>query len=161
MDIKKLQAILMTRGIRVTDDDPIFTLVALNESVLEDMTKKHQQALNSASAKNPSISPVKNTPSVNPWLAGFGTFGALGGFMLGLALNKDSLLSMALGFIVIVVGGIGCFFTSGAKTNINNCAGEKKWFRGSAESGNLGCSLNGLDGKRIPTSGKCNRGQRN
>lgn len=126
MDIKKLQAILMAKGIRVTDDDPIFTLVALNESVLEDMTKKFQQALNSASAKHPSISsvsyqnenndsgtyfhPAKNSTSVNPWLAGFGTFGALGGFMLGLALNKDGLLSMALGFIVILTGGIGCFF---------------------------------------------------
>ena len=57
-----------------------------------------------------SFHPAKNSTSVNPWLAGFGTFGALGGFMLGLALNKDGLLSMALGFIVILTGGIGCFF---------------------------------------------------
>ena len=34
MDIKKLQAILMSKGIRVADDDPVFTLIALNEAAL-------------------------------------------------------------------------------------------------------------------------------
>lgn len=38
-----MQSILMTRGIRISDDDPVFTLLALNELVLEEMTAKHQQ----------------------------------------------------------------------------------------------------------------------
>lgn len=46
MDIQKLQSILMARGIRVFDDDPVFILVALNEVLLEEMTKKHQQTFN-------------------------------------------------------------------------------------------------------------------
>lgn len=44
MDIKKLQSILMAKGIRVADNDPVFTLVALNEVMLDDMSKKHQLA---------------------------------------------------------------------------------------------------------------------
>lgn len=47
MDIKKLQGILMSKGIRIADNDPIFTLVALNEALLDDMAQKHQQMLNS------------------------------------------------------------------------------------------------------------------
>lgn len=43
MDITKLQSILMARGIRISNDDPIFTLIALNEIVLDDMTNKHIQ----------------------------------------------------------------------------------------------------------------------
>lgn len=43
MDVKKLQAILMSNGIRVNDDDPVFVLLALNEYVLAEMTKKHQE----------------------------------------------------------------------------------------------------------------------
>lgn len=43
MDITKLQSILMARGIRISNDDPIFTLIALNEVVLDDMTNKHIQ----------------------------------------------------------------------------------------------------------------------
>ena len=44
MDITKLQSILMARGIRVADNDPVFTLVALNEVMLEEMSRKHQLA---------------------------------------------------------------------------------------------------------------------
>lgn len=44
MDITKLQSILMARGIRVSDNDPVFTLVALNEVMLEEMSRKHQLA---------------------------------------------------------------------------------------------------------------------
>lgn len=46
-----MQLMLMGKGIRVSDDDPLFAMIALNEIVLEDMTKKHWQTLNSASAK--------------------------------------------------------------------------------------------------------------
>ncbi|MDD4977305.1 MAG: hypothetical protein PHI29_01590 [Gallionella sp.] len=45
MDIKKLQAVLMSRGIRVADDDPVFTLVALNEVALHEIVDAHQRAL--------------------------------------------------------------------------------------------------------------------
>lgn len=45
MDIKKLQSILISGGIRIADDDPVFTLVALNEAMLADMTRLHQQSL--------------------------------------------------------------------------------------------------------------------
>lgn len=47
MDIKKLQAILLSKGIRINDDDPVFTLVALNEAVLEDMIIKYQKVQSS------------------------------------------------------------------------------------------------------------------
>jgi hypothetical protein len=45
MDIKKLQAILTSKGIRVADDDPVFTLVALNEVALHEIVDAHQSAL--------------------------------------------------------------------------------------------------------------------
>lgn len=51
MDIQKMQSILMARGIRVLDDDPVFLLVALNEVLLEEMTKKHQQTFNDVDEK--------------------------------------------------------------------------------------------------------------
>lgn len=51
MDIKKMQAILMARGTRISDDDPLFILLALNEVVLEEMTKKHQQTFNDVNKK--------------------------------------------------------------------------------------------------------------
>jgi len=65
MDIQKMQTLLMEKGIRVANDDPIFTLLALNEVVLEDMTKKHQQALNSADAKPRFMGPV-SVPATSP-----------------------------------------------------------------------------------------------
>lgn len=34
----------MARGIRVSDNDPVFTLVALNEVMLEELSRKHQLA---------------------------------------------------------------------------------------------------------------------
>lgn len=46
-----MQSILMARGIRVSDDDPMFILLALNEAVLEEMTKKHQQTFNDVDKK--------------------------------------------------------------------------------------------------------------
>lgn len=66
MDIKKLQATLLARGIRIKDDDPVFVLVALNEIVLEDMTKKYQQALLDIRARH---SPVANVPAMQDFPA--------------------------------------------------------------------------------------------
>ncbi|MHB1489788.1 MAG: hypothetical protein ACYCTH_04750 [Cellulomonas sp.] len=65
MDIQKMQTLLMEKGIRVANDDPIFTLLALNEVVLEDMTKKHQQALNSAELK-PRATCAASAPATSP-----------------------------------------------------------------------------------------------
>jgi hypothetical protein len=46
MDIQKLrQAVFEKTGIRIDEIDPVFTVVALNEAVFEDMIKVYQQAL--------------------------------------------------------------------------------------------------------------------
>lgn len=37
MDIKKLQALLMSKGIRVGEDDPIFAILYINEVLLSEM----------------------------------------------------------------------------------------------------------------------------
>jgi len=43
MDIKRMQLLLMERGIRVADDDEIFTLLAFNGILLEESEKKQAQ----------------------------------------------------------------------------------------------------------------------
>lgn len=43
MDIKKMQLLLMERGIRVADNDEIFTLLAFNGIMLEESEKKQAQ----------------------------------------------------------------------------------------------------------------------
>lgn len=44
MDAKQMQSILLAKGIRIANDDPIFTLLALNEAVLDEVSRKHQMA---------------------------------------------------------------------------------------------------------------------
>jgi len=81
-----MQSLLMEKGIRVANDDPIFTLLALNEVVLEDMTKKHQQALNSAELKPraicgasaPATSPATMTSSQTLVIAAMGLIAGFG-----------------------------------------------------------------------------------
>lgn len=46
MDIQKLrQAVFEKTGIRIDEVDPVFTVVALNEAVFEDMLEVYQQAM--------------------------------------------------------------------------------------------------------------------
>lgn len=46
MDIQKLrQAVFERTGIRIDEVDPVFTVVALNEAVFEDMLEVYQQAM--------------------------------------------------------------------------------------------------------------------
>lgn len=122
MDIEEIRLNVFQRtGKGIDPDDPFFVAIAILSAVTEDMERKHDLVLADIKVEvgkinKPTIRAdrnqaiTSNPSSVNPWLAGFGTFGAIGGFMLGLALNKDSLLSMAVGFSVIIIGGAGCFF---------------------------------------------------
>lgn len=50
MDVAKLQAILRAQGIRIGDDDPLFTMIALNEAILKDMANDVGALINTASA---------------------------------------------------------------------------------------------------------------
>ena len=94
------------------DDDPIFALVALNESVLEDMTKTYQQALTSARTNHLAINPVscqlKNQIAATYLkiiVAASLSFGV--GMFLGT--RETPLLQVSLGLILgIVVGAVLC-----------------------------------------------------
>lgn len=98
MDIKKLQAILMSKGIRITDDDPVFTLVALNEAVLEDITKKYQQV----------HSDVKPRPSnQTPWFSGgltVLTVIAITALGVGVAIGSSEKYIMLVGLEGLLIG---------------------------------------------------------
>lgn len=48
MEIKQMQSVLLARGIRITDDDPIFTVLTLCEIISNDLVKKNLQHLNAA-----------------------------------------------------------------------------------------------------------------
>jgi hypothetical protein len=43
-----MQSLLLTKGLRITDDDPIFAVVALAEMAVNDANAKHLEELNSA-----------------------------------------------------------------------------------------------------------------
>lgn len=55
MDIQQMQSLLQAKGIRIANDDPIFTLLALNEIALDDLTKRHHQELNTDSSQLPQL----------------------------------------------------------------------------------------------------------
>jgi hypothetical protein len=44
-DIKKMQSILLAKGIRIADDDPLLTLLAMNEIALEDIREQYQRQI--------------------------------------------------------------------------------------------------------------------
>jgi hypothetical protein len=46
MDIEAMRALLLEKGIRVAQDDPIFSCIAINEIILEDIAVKCQKQLN-------------------------------------------------------------------------------------------------------------------
>lgn len=48
MEIQQMQSLLLKQGIRIANDDPIFTLLALNEIVLDEMTERHRKKLDNA-----------------------------------------------------------------------------------------------------------------
>lgn len=58
-NIKRMQAVLLARGIRIGDDDPIFTMLGLNNIVLENMANVYQQRLKSEHVQRLSIESVK------------------------------------------------------------------------------------------------------
>lgn len=105
MDIKKLQAILMSKGIRISDDDPVFTFVALNEAVLEDMTKKHQLALS-----NIKTHPSNQNSQAIGWLTSL-TITAITSLAVGVAIGSNSRFFILIGLVGLIIGtmlGIVC-----------------------------------------------------
>lgn len=48
MDIKKMQAMMLSQGIRLTDDDPIFAIVTMNEHAVNEANSKHLEQLNTS-----------------------------------------------------------------------------------------------------------------
>lgn len=63
VNIKKLQSSLLAKGIRIADDDPVFTLLAINEIVIGDELKKQRQAFN-------HVKREATTNTVQLWLGG-------------------------------------------------------------------------------------------
>lgn len=104
-----MQSLLMEKGIRISDDDPIFTMLVLNEVVLEDMTKKHQQALNSARAK-PQF--PNSTSSALPAFflqIAVTVIIALG---VGVAIGSRDKYMMLIGVIGIIIGSVCGFLAA-------------------------------------------------
>lgn len=104
-----MQSLLMEKGIRISDDDPIFTLLVLNEVVLEDMTKKHQQALNSARAKPQFPNSISSAlPASFLQIA----VTAIIGVGVGVAVGSGDKYMMLVGVIGILLGGVCGFLAA-------------------------------------------------
>lgn len=104
-----MQSLLMGKGIRISDDDPIFTLLVLNEVVLEDMTKKHQQALNSARAK-PQF--PNSTSSALPASFLQMAVTAITSVGVGVAIGSGDKYMMLVGVIGIIIGSVCGFLVA-------------------------------------------------
>lgn len=92
----------MSKGIRIADDDPVFILVALNEAVLEDLTKKHQQALNSINVK---FSPTTQVPSFHGSHA-LATATAVTALGVGVAIGSNDKYMLLIGMVGIFLGAM-------------------------------------------------------
>lgn len=116
-----MQSLLMEKGIRITNDDPIFTLLVLNEVVLEDMTKRHQQTLNSVDAKSRFMGAV-SMPANSTSMTSLQTVVIVGmSFAAGYGSQQFSSLALVTAGIIVGVLSIQVvlFFTKSQEVQQN------------------------------------------
>jgi hypothetical protein len=106
MDIKKLQAILLSKGIRINDDDPVFTLVALNEAVLEDMTINYQKV-----QSNIKFRPSNLSSRFSGNLTVF-TFTAITALGTGIVIGSSQRYYMLIGLVGLLIGNMMGFLST-------------------------------------------------